>query len=158
MENERWEPSNPRNRGPRALWPQSGASAWHTRHARRSWRSSLSSARSIFCCTLKDFSFSHSLPSSSTNGAILVVVGVLGDPSVARVFSLDFLGARGVELLPSSKSSSVSTRVISARVPFLSVLSGLANLGFPGRETGGGDKGEARIGWPFAPKAPEMSV
>jgi hypothetical protein len=70
-----------------------------------------------------DSSFSHSFVSSSTNGAIREE-GVLGDRSVARVFSLDFLGARGVELLPSSKSSSIASRVNDTRAPFLPVLPG----------------------------------
>jgi hypothetical protein len=42
------------------------------------------------------------------------------------------LGARGVELLPSLKSSSVASRVTDAQVPFLLVLPGLANLSFLG--------------------------
>ena len=45
---------------------------------------------------------------------------------------LDFLDARGVELLPNSNSSLVSFKVEGARLLFLLVVSGLANLGFPG--------------------------
>jgi hypothetical protein len=78
-----------------------------------------------------DSSFSHFFSSSSTNGAIREE-GVLGDRSVARVFSLDFLGAPGVELLHSSKSSSVASRVTDTQAPFLIVLPELANLCFPG--------------------------
>jgi hypothetical protein len=88
--------------------------------------------RSIFYSAVTDSSFSDFLPSSSTNEVIQAVKVVLGDRSVVRVFSLDLLGARGVELLPSLKSSSVASRVTDAQVPFLLVLPGLANLSFLG--------------------------
>jgi hypothetical protein len=89
-----------------------------------------------------DFNFSHSLPRPSTSGDSLAAVGVLGDLPAAWVFSLDFLDAHGVELLPNSKSPSASSKVV-AHVFFLLVLSGVAILGFPDWGTGGGDDSAA---------------
>jgi hypothetical protein len=76
--------------------------------------------------------------------------GSLGRLLGTRVFSLDFLGAYRVELLPSSKSSSSSSKV-AARVLF---LSGVVTLDFPYGETGGGEDGAAGAEWPLNPEAP----